>query len=129
MKKWQGNDRSSWGSIDLGEGVIRRKTETERMHKSKEVWSYILRIVRAWSLFFQKQFIEVCVFYFLFWETNFFVFLYLVCFLFATSFEFYLIFTDLQHLHNHCFYKCHLGICNFVLTLWNLVIIAKTIVL
>ena len=37
----------------------------------KELRNYILRIICVRSLFFQEGFIEVCVFYLLFWVTSF----------------------------------------------------------
>ena len=84
----------------------------------KALRNYILRIITVWSLFFQQGFIEVSVLHLLFWETSFFfVLLCFMCLLFLIKFKFDVMFMELQHLYSHCFYKCHLAICDFVLTL------------
>ena len=41
------------------------------------------------------------------------------------SFECDVIFIELQHLYNHCLYKCHLAICDFVLSLCKLLLFVK----
>ena len=46
-----------------------------------------------------------------------FAFLCFMCFLSIMSFELDVIFIGLQHLYNHCLWKCHLVFCDFVLTL------------
>ena len=48
-----------------------------------------------------------------------------LCFLLAMSFEFDVIFIELQHLPNQCLCKCHLTICNFVQTLKKQIYICK----
>ena len=40
IEKWQGNGRTSRGAIDLGEAVLRRKRETERVLKLRTVYPY-----------------------------------------------------------------------------------------
>ena len=52
----------------------------------------------------------------LFWETSFSTSCDL-CVFCVRSFEFEVIFIELQHLYNHFLYKYHLAICDFALTL------------
>ena len=75
----------------------------------KELRNHIFRIVRVRSLFFQYGFIEACVLYLLFRETTFCLSVFNL-FSVLMSFEFDIIFKELQHLYNYCLYKCHLAI-------------------
>ena len=49
--------------------------------------------------------------------TTYLVLLYFMCFLSTMSSKLDIIFIELQQLYNHCLYKLHLVVCDFVLTL------------
>ena len=40
IEKWQGNGRTSRGAINIGQAVLRRKRETERMLKLRTAYPY-----------------------------------------------------------------------------------------
>ena len=47
IEKWQDNGRTSSGTIELGQPVLRRKRETERMLKLRTVYPYNKVIILA----------------------------------------------------------------------------------